>query len=303
MQLHLSATECEIEAAVAGLFGRHGGPDAARRLPDSLDRPILEILERNGFLDMADRSGRDLVAGVLVVEQAEKHYIRAPVASRVIVAPEVLPEPALTIGLVDEDHPSLTRYAGLCDAYLFLSVHGAFMAYAEDVQVTKIPTRWGYPAGRVTANRKQPLDLEQTHCLRDRWRLALAAEVAGIMSQAVELSREYVTHRQQFGRAIGSFQAVQHRLAEAYVVAEGAKWLARFAAGLRDERSALTAAAYALDGITSVVEGVHQVTGAIGITTEYDLALLTGKLIMLREELGGPAHLAVQVVRTQWGER
>jgi hypothetical protein len=300
MQLHLSETESDIERAVAGLFARHAGPDAARQMADSLDRPVLEVLERNGFLEMVDGSRPDLVAGVLVVEQAEKHYVRAPVASRVLVAPEVLTEPGLAVALVDEDHQSLTRYAGLCDVYLFLRRDEAWVAWANDVEVTAIPTRWGYPVGRVTANHKEPLTDEQAQCLRDRWRLALAAEISSVMSQAVALSRDYVTHRQQFGRAIGSFQAVQHRLAETYVVAEGAKWLTRFAAGARDGRSALTAAAYALDGITSVVEGVHQVTGAIGITTEYDLALLTGRLIMLREELGGPRHLAAEVARAQW---
>jgi acyl-CoA dehydrogenase len=123
------------------------------------------------------------------------------------------------------------------------------------------------------------------------------------MDQAVAMSAAYVTQRRQFGRAIGSFQAVQHRLSEAYVVAEGARWLTRRAAGLGDADSALTAVAYALDGITTVVDSVHQVTGAIGITTEYDLALSTGRLIVLREELGGPRRLAGEVARARWGAR
>jgi len=238
---------------------------------------------------------------VLVVEQAEKHYVRAPVASRLLVAPELLAERALAVGLVDEERPSLTRYAGLCDVYLFLHGDSASVAPARDVQVSLVPTRWGYPVGRVEPMRRTALTGGQAQLLRDRWHLALAAEVSGAMGRAVDLSREYVTHRRQFGRPIGSFQAVQHRLAEAYVVAEGAKWMTRLAAGKRDGASALAAAAYALDGITAVVDGVHQVTGAIGITTEYDLALLTGKLIMLREELGGPRRLAAAVAQQRWG--
>jgi hypothetical protein len=243
----------------------------------------------------------NLVAGVLVVEQAEKYFVRAPLAFRLLVAPELPTESALAVGLVDEERPSLTRYAGLCDVYLFLDGGSSWVAPARDVRVTAVPTRWGYPVGRVTAQRRTALTGEQTQLLRDRWYLALAAEVSGAMGQAVALSRDYVTERRQFGRPIGSFQAVQHRLAEAYVVAEGAKWMTRLAAGRGDGASALAAAAYALDGITSVVDGVHQVTGAIGITTEYDLALLTGRLIMLREELGGPRHLAAQVTRRRWG--
>jgi hypothetical protein len=303
MQLHLSETECDVERAVAALFAREAGPDVARRLRDSLDRPLLGSLERNGFLDMAGDTVPDLVAGVLLVEQAEKHFVRAPVGSRVIVAPGILSRPPLAVGLVDEDRESLSRYAGLCDVYLFLRGSQASIAWAGDAEIEAVSTRWGYPVGRVTATRRQVLGDEQAQHLRDRWYLTLAAEVSGAMCHAVELSRSYVTHRRQFGRPIGSFQAVQHRLAESYVVAEGARWLTRLAAGTRDGHSALTAAAYAVDAITSVVDGVHQVTGAIGITTEYDLALLTGRLIVLREELGGPRHLAAEVARQRWAKR
>jgi hypothetical protein len=300
MQLHLNETEGDIEQAVAAVFTRQAGPETARRLADSLDRSLLQDLDRSGFLDM-DESTPNLLAGVLVVEQAEKHFVRAPVASRLLVAPELLTESALAVGLVDDERSSLTRYAGLCDVYLFLNGNSAWVAPARDVEVTAVPTRWGYPVGRVIAQRRTPLTAGQAHLLRDRWHLALAAEVSGAMGQAVALSRDYVSERRQFGRPIGSFQAVQHRLAEAYVVAEGAKWMTRLAAGRGDGASALAAAAYALDGITSLVDGVHQVTGAIGITTEYDLALLTGRLIMLREELGGPRRLAAEVARQRWG--
>ena len=300
MQLHLNETEGDIEQAVAAVFTKQAGPEVARRLADSLDRSLLEDLDRDGFLDMGDDGG-NLIAGVLVVEQAEKHFVRAPVAARLLVAPGLPTESALAVGLVDEERPSLTRYAGLCDFYLFLNGDSACAAPARHVEVTKVATRWGYPAGRVTALRRTPLTGGQAQLLRDRWYLALAAEVSGAMGQAVALSRDYVSERRQFGRPIGSFQAVQHRLAEAYVVAEGAKWMTRLAAGRGDGASALAAAAYALDGITSLVDGVHQVTGAIGITTEYDLAILTGRLIMLREELGGPRRLAAEVARHRWG--
>jgi alkylation response protein AidB-like acyl-CoA dehydrogenase len=270
VELHLNPTEVEVERAVRTLFTRHAGADQARRYVRGLDLDVLEELSRSGFLEMKRDSIQDLVAGVLVVEQAEWHFVRAPVAARVIAAPDIIAELPFSVGLVDEDRPSLTRFAGLCEVYFFLRGNDVSVAKSDEVKVTNVATRWGYPVGRVVAKNRRALAAGLGDLLRDRWHLALAAEVSGAMGKAVDIARNYVTHRRQFGRPIGAFQAVQHRLAEAYVVAEGTKWLTRWAAGVGDSHSALTAAAYALDGISTVVENVHQVTGAIGITTEFE---------------------------------
>ncbi len=69
--------------------------------------------------------------------------------------------------------------------------------------------------------------------------LALAcADLVGTMSGAVQLASAYATQRHQYGAAIGSFQAVQHLLADAYVLAEGA-------------RSATLHAAWAVDALAA----------------------------------------------------
>jgi alkylation response protein AidB-like acyl-CoA dehydrogenase len=85
------------------------------------------------------------------------------------------------------------------------------------------------------------------------------------------------------------------------VLAQGTTWLARRAAWLGDDDAAAAAAAcYACDGMREVFRTVHQVVGAMGITDEFGLTRLTGKLISLHTELGGAAGNARALSRARW---
>src|SRR5690606_14893658 len=79
-------------------------------------------------------------------------------------------------------------------------------------------------------DRAERLGRSAAERLTDWWRTALAIEAAGVMRGALAATTRYVTERVQFGRPIGSFQAIQHRLAQMTVQAEGTYWLALEAA-------------------------------------------------------------------------
>jgi alkylation response protein AidB-like acyl-CoA dehydrogenase len=113
----------------------------------------------------------------------------------------------------------------------------------------------------------------------DGWRalgLALScADLVGVMRGAVRLACDYAAERRQYGAAIGSFQAIQHLLADAFVVMEGSRSVARHAAWAADalpSAEALAAAAMAkafcARSARSVCETVIQVHGGIGNTWE-----------------------------------
>jgi hypothetical protein len=241
-----------------------------------------------------------LLDAVLLVEEAEGAFARAPVAARALVAPLLPAVPGLAVGLVN-GRQSLVRYAGWCDTYLFLEGEEAYVATTDCVDVEVVPSRWGYPLGRVRARDRQPLGEHGGSRLRSAWQLALATEMGAQMTTAVALTARYVTDRHQFGRPIGSYQAVSHRLAQAEVFAQGTTWLARRAAWSPDDRTrAATAATYACEAARYVIEATHQVTGAIGITQEYDLVLSTMRLGVLLAELGGAASHARDVVQHRW---
>ncbi|MEU0634175.1 acyl-CoA dehydrogenase family protein, partial [Streptomyces sp. NPDC005989] len=106
---------------------------------------------------------------------------------------------------------------------------------------------------------------------------ALAAEQVGAASRCLELTLAYAQARIQFGRPIGSFQAVKHRLADAYVLVESARSAAlgaSFAAaegGTQELSRRAAAAKSACSEAFSVVAGeMIQLHGGIGITWEHD---------------------------------
>lgn len=104
---------------------------------------------------------------------------------------------------------------------------------------------------------------------------ALAAEQVGAASRCLELTLAYAAERVQFGRPIGSFQAVKHRLADAYVLVESARSAAlgaTFAAAGAPERTRLAAAAKSAcsEAFSAVAGEMIQLHGGIGITWEHD---------------------------------
>ncbi len=102
-----------------------------------------------------------------------------------------------------------------------------------------------------------------------------SADLVGVMRGALELTVGYAAERQQYGVAIGSFQAVQHLLAEAQTLMEGAVSVARHASWAVDSlpplaacEAARVAKAYCVRGARTVCETAIQVHGGIGNTWE-----------------------------------
>lgn len=113
----------------------------------------------------------------------------------------------------------------------------------------------------------------------DRARVALAAEQAGGAEAILDLTVTYAKDRVQFGRPIGSFQAVKHRLADMMVQVETAKTAAYYAACVADENgeglpeAAAVAKAYCSDTFSDCTGNAIQLHGGIGFTWEHDAHL------------------------------
>ncbi|MCU1692615.1 MAG: acyl-CoA dehydrogenase, partial [Frankiales bacterium] len=110
--------------------------------------------------------------------------------------------------------------------------------------------------------------------------LAVAADAVGVAARAVAESVRYSRERVQFGRAIGSFQAVAHPVADAFVKTEGARSLVAAAAravdAQADDAALLVdlATAEALEAAVQVTETAVQVHGGVGFTWEHCTHLL-----------------------------
>jgi 3-oxochol-4-en-24-oyl-CoA dehydrogenase len=139
----------------------------------------------------------------------------------------------------------------------------------------------------------------------------LAAEAAGLARWMLETATEYAKVREQFGKPIGSFQAIKHMCAEMLLRAEQASVAAADAAKSvadADERQLSIAAAVAasagIEAAKANAKDCIQVLGGIGITWEHDAHLYLRRAYGIEHFLGGRAHWLRRVaVLTQQGVR
>jgi alkylation response protein AidB-like acyl-CoA dehydrogenase len=130
--------------------------------------------------------------------------------------------------------------------------------------------------GRLKPGNGTPLSGD-TSLLRPRALAALAAEAVGVGERALELGVEHAKTRTQFGRPIGVYQAVSHKLADSYVETQLARSLAYWAAWCVAEDdpqapvAAAAAKAYAAEAAVAACERSIQVLGGIGFTWEHML--------------------------------
>lgn len=106
-----------------------------------------------------------------------------------------------------------------------------------------------------------------------------ANEIAGACTKVFEMTTEYVKTRKQFDQPIGSFQAVQHKLADAYLYLNAMTALSNFAAWAVDHSpdqitlAGLSAIQFAAEKGPLIMESCLQLHGGVGFTWEYDLHL------------------------------
>ncbi len=145
----------------------------------------------------------------------------------------------------------------------------------------------------VPARRIGPVDPGR---LRDVAGTALAAEQAGTAARCLELTVAYAGQRRQFGRPIGSFQALKHRMADMHVLVETAESAALAAALAPPEELALRAAvaqAHCAEALHQVAGEMIQLHGGIAITWEHDAHRYFKRAHAGRHLFGSPAaHVA-----------
>ena len=116
--------------------------------------------------------------------------------------------------------------------------------------------------------------------------LGFAAQQCGLADRMLELTVEYVKARNQFGKPVGSFQAVKHHLANARVALEFARPLVYRAAVTLDPVHISMAKRKADDAALVTAKAALQCHGAIGYTTEYDLHLYMKRAWALARSYG-----------------
>ncbi len=265
----------------------------------NLDRELAG----GGFLDVAFDPDLGVGSAAVIVER----LARLPQASEAALAAIV--RPLLGEGI---EAPLCLVEAGATNRPLRYLREGAsvvvvgkavtsFTATADQLRAEP-EALYAYPVGTLltvpadrTAHEVSPGEL------RTRWRIALAAEAAGLLAAALDSVCTYTAERHQFGRPLATFQGLRHRLAEAQVRTNGVYWLAMKAAHTLDPADAALAALHAQESARAVAYDYHQFLGGMGMTLEHPLHLWTYRLKLLIGELGGRGANALAAAEALWG--
>ena len=183
-----------------------------------------------------------------------------------------------TVGVVRDGEARLVPDADSAEVIVLIGLDGsAGVVPASDADIESFegldPTR---RFARVRADGGEPLGGDP-FAAGDRIATALSAETVGVAQKAMEMAVEYARDRKQFGRAIGSYQAVSHRCAQMLLETEGSRSAAYYAAWCADSEpeslpaAASMAKAYSSDAGWRVCGSSLQVHGGIGFTWEHDL--------------------------------
>jgi alkylation response protein AidB-like acyl-CoA dehydrogenase len=124
--------------------------------------------------------------------------------------------------------------------------------------------------------------------LADTAAILLAAEQIGAAAKCLELTVEYTKDRVQFGRPIGSFQALKHRMADLYVAVQSARAVVNDAIAEPSATSAALARVAASEAFSKVTAEAVQMHGGIAITWEHDIQLYFKRAHGSAQLLGPP---------------
>ncbi len=136
----------------------------------------------------------------------------------------------------------------------------------------------------------------------DRATVAHAAETVGTMAQALDITRDYLGTRKQFGKAIATNQVIQHRLVDLFVEIEEGRSLVRAAALTPTPRMAAACGAYISQAARHVWEESIQLHGAIGMTEEYTIGRYVRRLALAASLYGDTHHHLSRLAATSLGE-
>lgn len=305
MHFELDDDQRAITDAVERILRAEAGPDRCRALGGDdpcHDDDLAGVLRRDGYLGFPfDHPGAPLQAA-LVVEATARACGTVAAGNEGLVVPGALPHEQIAgpVGVATLATTAPVRFAAPGGTVLAIDGEHVTLVELGDGDVVPVACRYGYPFGTVTRWDGRELGPVAPTVLAWWW-VAVALELVGTARAALDLTVDHVRGRQQFGRSIGSLQAVQHRLAECEVLVQGARWLALEAAWAgADPEQGAAALVQALRAAERVFWDTHQFSGALGFATEYDLHLWTMRLMALRGEARSMGSPAMALTARRW---
>lgn len=305
MQLSLSEDQSQILSFLDGLAKPYASipmhDHSLALTSEDLDAALVE----GGFLDVMAEEELGAATAALVVERLARLPFAVEAAASALVRPLIDPELPRPLCLVEEGRqrkPVRFLREGATVVVVGPSGVRSFTATADLIAPAQEDTLYGHPVAFLTGLPDTLTDhaVDPAEVTR-AWRVALAAEAAGLLAAALQSVVTYVSERKQFGRPLATFQAIRHRLAEDQVVTNGVYWLAIRAAASGSQADAAMAALHAQEAAKRVTYDYHQFLGGMGMTLEHPLHLWTYRLKLLTADLGGRGANALAAADALWG--
>ena len=297
------ADRCTPKVVRAIEAGGRDAPEArvlwAQLEATGLDHALLSEDQGGAGLGLAQAFG--------VLEQCGAHALPLPLAetmlARALLAQAGVPQApgpiALASGQLLADgglHCALVRGAHVADAVLVQAggrcrlLPVATAQFSAQAGAQDAALRWRLDQVQAAP----PLALPAGMDMRMLQAAIVAPQMAGALACVFQRTLQYANERQQFGRPIGKFQAIQHQLAvmsEQVFAARMAAQIGCSGEGLQlDRLRVATAKARCSEAALAVAETAHAIHGAIGFTEEYDLQLFTRRLHTWRQTAGSESH-------------
>ncbi|WHU47890.1 acyl-CoA dehydrogenase [Gordonia sp. L191] len=322
MDFLLAEYHNDLASSVDALLTKADSPAVARAWAASDRAPAAKVfgqLAEIGVLgllidDEHGGAGAGAVEMVVVAEVLGRHGVPGPLAETVAVAPTLIAgtDAADDLGAIAGGRlvsvAAAPRTPRAADAEAASQVYLLADGTLSTAQITATH-RTVDPARTVSeVSAVDPVATEVNGtAAADLGALATAAQLLGLGDRMLSIASEYAVARKQFGRAIGSFQAVKHHLADVAIALEMARPLIHGAAvgidggapeGTDVGRDISAAKVAAADAAYLASRQALQVLGAIGYTAEHDLSLYLTKARALIGAWGTPAAHRARILET-----
>ncbi|MCV7173929.1 acyl-CoA/acyl-ACP dehydrogenase [Mycobacterium manitobense] len=294
-----------LRDTVAALVDKHASPVAVREAMASdrgYDESLWKLLcEQVGAAALVvpeelGGAGGELADAAVVIEELGRALVPTPLLGTTLAE----------LALLAADEPDTDALEGLAEgtrigavvfdpeyvvngdvADVVIALDGDRLVRWADVSVeAHVPMD---PTRRLARVRgRADADVGADPGLADIAALLLAAEQIGAAARCLELTVAYTKDRVQFGRPIGSFQALKHRMADLYVLVQSAKAVVTEAIAEPSATSAALARFTASEAFSAVAGEAIQLHGGIAITWEHDIQLYFKRAHGSAQLLGPP---------------
>lgn len=281
-----------LRETVANLVAKHAGPAAVRAAMESnlgYDEALWQLLcEQVGAAALVipeelGGAGGELADAATVLQELGRALVPSPLLGTTLAELALLAAP----------EPDADTLGGLAEGTLI----GALVLdsdYVVNGDIADVVVAVDEPSGRLSRwtrfsaepiatmdptrrlARVHPQETEDIGAdagIADAAAVLVAAEQVGAAERCLELTVEYTKNRVQFGRAIGSFQALKHRMADLYVAVAAAKAVVADACSAPTPPNAAVARLAATEALQAVTAEGIQLHGGIAITWEHDMHL------------------------------